>query len=369
VLSILKPELIQRILVRGPNWVGDAVMCTPALGAIRQRFPAAEISLLARPAVANLLSGHTSLDQTIVYEHQGQHAGFMGRFRLAKYLKTLNFDLAVLFPNSLDAALLAFLAKIPRRYGYSTDGRSVLLTDAISLSANAKQLHQVQYYEELIRPLCPTYSSKAPRLSISQSEKDQANQLLLANAVPKDCLLIGLNPGSMYGEAKRWLPERFAEAADQLVEMVATNSKSMAEAKCLILGAPGEEELGHQIAKLMKTHPVVLSGQTTLGSLKAVVQRCQLFLTNDTGPMHIASALGVPVVAVFGPTDHTTTSPYASGHVVVRTSVDCSPCLLRECPIDHRCMTGVTVEQVVQRAQQVLQGRNDSLLKPLRVES
>lgn len=369
MLGTLKPDLIHRILVRGPNWVGDAVMCTPALEGIRQRFPAAEIFLLAKPAVANLLSGQSSLDQTIVYEHQGQHAGFLGTFRLAKTLKALSFDLAVLFPNSFNSALLVFLARITRRYGYSTDGRSVFLTDAISLTPKAKQLHQVQYYEELIRQLCPTYSSTPPSLSISQGEEDQAKQLLLTKSVSPDCLLIGLNPGSMYGGAKRWLPERFAEAADQLVEMVGINRKSMAEVKCLIVGAPGEEELGHQIAKLMKTHPGVLSGQTTLGSLKAVIKRCQLFLTNDTGPMHIASALGVPVIAVFGPTDHTTTSPFASGHVVVRTAVDCSPCLLRECPIDHRCMTGVTVEQVVQNAQQVLQDRDNSLLKTLRVES
>ena len=127
--------------------------------------------------------------------------------------------------------------------------------------------------------------------------------------------------------------------------------------------------LGHQIAGLMRTNPVVLSGQTTLGVLKAVIKRCRLFLTNDTGPMHIANALGVPVVAIFGPTDHTTTSPYISGHVVVRTPVDCSPCLLRECPIDHRCMTGVTVEQVVQNAQQVWKDGNVSLPKRLRVES
>ncbi len=360
----LHPDLIRRILVRGPNWVGDAVMCTPAMQGIRQTFPSAEISLLARPAVANLLRGHSSVDRTIVYEHQDQHAGCLGTFRLAKTLKALAFDVAVLFPNAFDAALLTFLARIPRRYGYATDGRSLLLTDAVSLPPQAKTLHQVRYYEELIRPLCPTYSSKPPVLTVSEDDESQAAKLFTANAVSEACVLVGLNPGSMYGEAKRWLPERFAEAADQVVESLATKEKSAA-VRVVIVGAPGEEGLGHQIAGLMQTHPAVLSGQTSLGVLKAVIKRCRLFLTNDTGPMHIASALGIPVIAVFGPTDHTTTSPFVSGHVVVRTPVNCSPCLLRECPIDHRCMTGVTVEQVVQGTQQVLKDRDVSPLQKL----
>jgi heptosyltransferase-2 len=353
VFAEFKPDTIRRILVRGPNWVGDAVMCTPAMQGIRQTFPSAEISLLALPTVANLLKGHSSFDRTIVYEHQDQHAGFLGTFRLAKILKAQVFDVAVLFPNAFDAALLTFLARIPRRYGYATDGRSWLLTDAVSLPPQANTLHQVRYYEELVRPLCPTYSSKPPVLIVSEDDESQAAKLLTANVVPEDCVLVGLNPGSMYGGAKRWLPERFAEAADQVVESLARKEKFSA-VKVVIVGAPGEEGLGQQIAGLMRTHPVVLSGQTSLGVLKAVIKRFRLFLTNDTGPMHIANALGIPVIAVFGPTDHTTTSPFASGHVVVRTPVNCSPCLLRECPIDHRCMTGVTVEQVVQGTQQVL---------------
>ncbi len=183
MLGELKPDMIRRILVRGPNWVGDAVMCTPALQGIRQTFPSAEISLLARPAVANLLRDHSSLDRTIVYEHQGQHAGFLGKFRLARTLKALAFDVAVLFPNAFDAALLTFLARIPRRYGYATDGRSLLLTDAVSPPPQANTLHQVRYFEELIRPLCPTYSSQSPVLAVSGDDEDQATKILATNAV------------------------------------------------------------------------------------------------------------------------------------------------------------------------------------------
>jgi lipopolysaccharide heptosyltransferase II len=356
----LNPGRVRRILVRGPNWVGDAVMCTPALHAIRQAFAASEICLLARPAVAQLLKDHPILDRTIVYEHQGQHAGLMGRWRLARILKRMQFDLAVLFPNAFDAALLAFLSRVPHRYGYATDGRSCMLTDTVPLPPEAKKLHQVRYYEELVRPLCPAYSPQPPSLHVSSDDEDQAARLLAGHEVASDCLLLGVNPGSMYGGAKRWLPDRFAAAADHIVKDWSVHAQSSATVRCVIVGAPGEEALGDEIASLMRVAPIVLSGKTSLGSLKAVIKRCRLFLTNDTGPMHIANALGVPVVAVFGPTDHTTTSPFAPGYEIVRKPVECSPCFLRECPIDHPCMTGVTVDQVVTAADQILKAQSVS---------
>lgn len=362
-------HMIQRVLIRAPNWIGDAVMCTPALQGIRESFPAAEITLLARPAIVHLLRHHPSLDHAIEYDHQGPHAGLRGKLRLACELKSRGFDLAILFPNAFEAALLSFLARIPRRYGFATDGRSLLLTKAIPLSPEAKKLHQVQYYEELIAPLCPAYSSRPPVLSVSKKDEEQAAQLLMANGVAADCVLLGVNPGSMYGGAKRWIPERFAQAADQVIEKLGTEPKMAEEVKGVIVGAPGEERLGHEIGGFMRTDPVILSGKTSIGVLKAVIKRCRLFLTNDTGPMHIASAFAVPVVAIFGSTDHTTTAPFSSGHVVVRTPVDCSPCLLRECPIDHRCMTEVTVAQVVEASKQALELSHRPSQNFLRVES
>lgn len=335
-------------------------MCIPALQGIHLAFSSAEIFLLARPSVANLLKAHSCVDRIIEYEHQGKHSGLVGKWRLGRTLQSLCCDLGVLFPNSFDAALIAFLARIPRRFGYATDARSLLLTDAVALPLQARQMHQVKYYEGFIRAICPTYSSTPPVLSVSIEDEARANKLLAGHAVPEDGVLLGLNPGSVYGGAKRWLPERFAEAADHIVQNMGTRGLHVDRVWCAIVGAPGEEVLGQRIAGLMQTKPVVLSGKTSLGVLKAVIQRCRLFLTNDTGPMHIASALGVPVVAVFGPTNHAATSPYGEDHILVRTSVDCSPCMLRECPIDHRCMTGVTVEQVVRAAEQVLAGKGPS---------
>ena len=365
----LNPEKIRRILVCAPNWIGDAVMCTPALQGIRSAFSSAEICLLARPTVANLLKTHSCVDRIIENEHKGKHSGLIGKWRLSRAIESLGCCLAVLFPNSFNAALVAFLARIPRRFGYATDGRSLLLTDAVALPNQARQMHQVKYYEEFIRTICPNYSSTLPVLRVSIHDEAQANKLLAGHAVPENGVLLGLNPGSVYGEAKRWLPERFAEAADRIVQNIASRGLHADHVQCVIVGGPGEEALGQRISGLMQMKPVILSGKTSLGVLKAVIQRCRIFLTNDTGPMHIANALGIPVVAVFGPTNHVTTFPYAEGHILVRTPVDCSPCMLRECPIDHKCMTGVTVEQVVRAAEQVLAENRPSPFKKMWVDS
>jgi len=170
-----------------------------------------------------------------------------------------------------------------------------------------------------------------------------AGRLADAGIGPSD-LLIGVNPGSTYGHAKRWLPDRYAEVVNRVVKNA--QNRSGARVGVVILGAKGEEPLGKTIADQIKTRTVVCSGQTTVRELMALVKRCQLFLTNDTGPMHVAAAFQVPLVAVFGPTDWQTTSPFGVDAKLVRQPVSCAPCLLRECPIDHRCMTGVTVEQV-----------------------
>jgi heptosyltransferase II len=208
----------------------------------------------------------------------------------------------------------------------------------------------MQYYVDLLRPLDIMPSPTAPRLFVSEIEEERMRQRLTELGVQATERLIGLNPGSTYGSAKRWLPERFAEAMDRVVEQFG--------GRVVIVGAMGEEALGQAIAEKMHSKPVVLSGRTSIRELMSVIKRCRLFVTNDTGPMHIAAAFGVPVVAVFGPTDFRTTSPVGEAHQIVREPVECSPCLLRECPIDHRCMTRVAVEQVYEAAAEQLQMQN-----------
>ncbi len=335
---------IHRIVVRGPNWLGDAVMCEPALSQVRTIFPQAEITLLVKPAIADLLAQHPAVNRTLVYDDRGRHAGLTGKWTLAGVLRRHRFDLAVLFQNAFEAALISFLAGIPRRFGYATDGRSLLLTDPVSVPSRNVQKHQVEYYWDLLKPLGGHGPAPAPRLFITSEESGAITRRLADAGIGASDLVIGVNPGSTYGHAKRWLPDRYAEVVNRVLRD--PQIQSGARVGVAIIGAKGEERLGEAIAEQIKARTVVCSGLTTVRELMALVKRCQLFLTNDTGPMHLAAAFKVPVVAIFGPTDWQTTSPYQVDAQLVRHPVSCAPCLLRECPIDHRCMTGVTVDQV-----------------------
>lgn len=348
----MRSTIPKKILVRGPNWLGDAVMCEPAIRGLRSATPEAAISLLVKPSVAELFKGHPSIDRIVPYEDKGRHAGLIGKWSLAQELRGADFDCAVLFQNAFEAALLAFTAGIPRRYGYATDGRGFLLSEAVAVPDRRAFVHQVDYYWNMLKPLGLTGKPPAPEMRLSRAEETAMEERLASLGVPMNELVIGLNPGSTYGAAKRWLPERFSEVADRLSQTLSVSEGRVVS--LVIVGAKGEEPLGREIAGRLSARSTVLSGKTTIRELMAVLKRCVLLLTNDTGPMHIASALGVPVVAVFGPTDFRTTSPFGMMHAVVRQPVDCAPCLLRECPIDHRCMTRISVDQVYDTATEIL---------------
>jgi heptosyltransferase II len=341
-------DIVKRILVRGPNWLGDAVMCEPALRGLRGLFPDAQVTLLVKPAVADLFVGHPAVTRLLTYDSKGRHAGFSGKWALAKQLRRQGFDLAVLFQNAFEAAFLTFLARVPRRYGYATDGRSLLLSDPVAVPDPRMLIHQVRYYWDLLKPLGLTGDPPVPELVVlPEEEQAMVGRCAQGGLTPTD-IVVGINPGSTYGDAKRWLPERFAEVTERLCRTIHTSPGQ--QVSVVIFGAKGEERLGQEIAARLSSRSLVLSGATTIRELMAAVKRCSLLLTNDTGPMHIASAFKVPVVAVFGPTDWRTTSPFGGAHAIVREPVDCAPCLLRECPIDHRCMTRVTVDQVYEAA-------------------
>ncbi|MEP6959004.1 MAG: lipopolysaccharide heptosyltransferase II [Nitrospirota bacterium] len=347
-------EAIKRILVRGPNWLGDAVMCEPTLRGLRRLFPDAQIALLVKPGVADLFAGHPALTRVLTYDTKGRHAGLPGKWVLAGQLRRQGFDLAVLFQNAFEAAFLTFLAGVPRRYGYATDGRSLLLSDPVAPPDRRTLVHQVRYYWDLLKPLGLTGDPPAPELVVfPEEEQAMAARFALGGLTASD-VVVGINPGSTYGGAKRWLPDRFAEVTERLCRTICESREQ--QVSVVIFGAKGEEQLGQEIAARMSSRSLVLTGATTIRELMAAVKRCALLLTNDTGPMHIASAFKVPVVAIFGPTDWRTTSPFGDAHAIVRQPVDCAPCLLRECPIDHRCMTRVSVEQVFEAATKQLKG-------------
>lgn len=334
---------VRQILVRGPNWLGDAVMCEPALRGLRRLFPQATMTLLVKPPVAELFQLHPAIDRVMLYEDRGRHAGLAGKWRLAGDLRQHGFDLAVLLQNAFEAALLTALGGIRRRYGYATDGRSLLLSDPVATPDRRAHKHQVHYYWDMLKPLGLSGQPGHPELFVSPDEERVIAERLAHRGITADDVVIGINPGSTYGGAKRWLPDRFAESTERLCRTLNDSGRRPA---VVLVGAKGEEPLGRLIASRLTARAAVLSGATSIRELMAVIKRCAVLVTNDTGPMHIASAVGVPVVAIFGPTDWRTTSPYGDGHALLRHPVDCAPCLLRECPIDHRCMVGVTVDQV-----------------------
>jgi heptosyltransferase-2 len=334
----------QRILIRSVNWIGDAVMTTPAIGAVRGCSPAAEITLLANPLVSQLFSPHEWVDRVITFDRNGRHRGINGRLRLAAELRRQRFDLVIILPNSFDSALVPWLAGIPVRLGKGSDGRSWLLTQRYSV-AETPGRHEIRYYLDLLAHFDITGQAVTPYLTTTPEEDRNAAGLLAAQGIAAGSLVLGINPGATFGSAKRWYPERFAEVARRLaVEW---------QARIVIFGGPDETAIAASIAQHLAGECLNLARKTTVRDLMALIKRCNFFITNDSGPMHIAAAFGVPLVAIFGPTDHTGTAPYSDRAVVVRQDAECAPCKLRECPTDHRCMTAVTADDAIQAAREL----------------
>lgn len=331
----LLPRNQTKILIRATNWVGDAVMSLPAIRAAREALPGAHLTVLARPSVADLYARERAIDGVMLY------AG--SRRQAAAELRRESFDAALLLPNSFDAALVAWRARIPRRIGYRRDGRGWLLTEAIPPPEPGEiPRHQRFYYLELLRR-ARIIHEYPPCADIRLDGRDRARAAGLAAFAVADIRepVVGVSPGAAYGDAKRWLGERFAEAAASVARAHA--------ASVALFGSPAERPLCESIAGSIRAGGVPVrnfAGETTLRQFIDLAAACRIFLTNDSGAMHIASALGVPTVTVFGATDETTTGPTGAWARIVREQVECAPCLLRACPIDHRCMTRVSAERV-----------------------
>jgi lipopolysaccharide heptosyltransferase II len=338
-----------KILVRATNWIGDAVMSLPAIRAIRDRFPGGHLTLLAKPWVAALYEGERAIDWVIPLNVRSGHRDWIAKWKLVRMLRDERFDLAILFPNSFESAALIRLARIPRIVGYNRDGRGVLLSDAVSRPKRGEiPRHERFYYLELLRRvgLIDTVPDVPEiRLDGAEEAKRRGERLFEARGIPMP--VVGISPGAAYGGAKRWLPERFAETGARLA---GETGGSVA-----IFGSAAERSLCQQVAVLSNGRN--LAGETTLREFIDMTAACRMFLTNDSGAMHIASAAGVPSVTIFGPTDEAGTGPLGAQALVVREPVDCAPCLLRECPIDHRCMTRVSTDRVVSAAESLLKVR------------
>ncbi|MFH1077152.1 MAG: lipopolysaccharide heptosyltransferase II [Pseudomonadota bacterium] len=334
------PKTIRRILLRSPNWVGDAILATPAIRAIRKYFPDSEISILAKPWVAPVFEQSPHVDHVLIYDASGIHKGLKGRLRLIRQIKREGFDLAVLFQNAFEAALIAFLGRIPIRIGYDTDGRGLLLTHRAKAvrGTKFKGVHEIYYYLGIITPFGIPEDGAHLTLNLDKEADYRGDKLLEKFGFNAKDKIVGISPGATYGSAKRWFAERFGALADKIYDCYGSS--------ILIFGAPGESDIAEETKKAMHTPAVNLCGKTSLCEAMALIRRCCLFITNDSGLMHIASALDVPLIAIFGPTNSKTTGPVGAKSRIVQVAVECSPCLKPECPTDHRCMKDITVDMV-----------------------
>jgi heptosyltransferase-2 len=314
----------------------------PALRAVRKRFSDAEIAIVARPYVADIYRDQQICDRLVAYDPQGAHAGFSGRERLAGELRAEKFDVALLLQNAFDAAWLAWRASIPERIGYARDGRSFLLTKAVPVPRPGEiSAHEKYYYLELLRRagwIDSLSDETFIAMCVSEEKRRLASQFLAESGVRPHSLRVAIGPGASYGSAKCWLPARFAELANWL--------QVQADADIILFGTTSEANVSKAISEEMRRSPINLTGRTTIADLPALLSQCHLFVGNDSGAMHVAAAVGLPVVAVFGPTDPHGTAPVTPRCTIVQEKPYCSPCFLRRCPTDHRCMTKVTAEMV-----------------------
>jgi heptosyltransferase-2 len=360
---------VTAILVKAPNWVGDCIMATPALAYLRGAFPDARIDVLARPSVAGVLRDNPDVTDVIAADDRKMSPEVLGR------LRAIGYDAIALMPNSLGSAWLAFKLRIPRRVGFARGGRRFLLTHALPFDAlewqtrtpkplsnksipgphepsnGVRPHHMVEYYLRIAKQTAAALrNSAAPepqphlQLMVSDAAREKVADVLQSMGLAGK-RLISVNPGAAYGGAKRWPAERMAAVAQELAgdeyEIVSTASRFEIELTDAVQSYTGRQV--HRVGE-----------QLTLQELAALLPWLSLLITNDSGVMHMAAALEVPTIAIFGPTDWNVTYPFQQNATVIRHSPECAPCFLRECPIDHRCMTRISVDQVIAAGKELL---------------
>ncbi len=336
-----------RIAVFCPNWVGDTVMATPALRALRTHFPDACICGVLRPAAADVLEGLPYFNLRLIWSSRNDHRGARG-WRLVRLIRRFAPQVAILFPNSLRTALVARLSGANRIVGYARDGRSFLLTDRLHAPRNHGQwtpIPQVEYYLRLTDRLGCRRDGYRLELETTPLDEERADEVWQKERLTTARRVVVFNPGGAYGPAKLWPPHYFSELARMFVRRLPGTA-------VLVLCGPGERELAKRIVR-EAAHPMVRSlapYRPSIGLSKACVRRADLMITTDSGPRHFAAAFNVPVVTLFGPTDMRWSETYFEKAVHLQVPVSCGPCQLRRCPLDHRCMTALEPELVYEQA-------------------
>jgi heptosyltransferase-2 len=337
-----------KILIRGTNWIGDAVMTIPAMREMNRIFPDAHITLYTRSWAEGIFRDADFVDEIVSFDRKKR--SITALTDEAALISRDGYDLAVIFPNSFESALVNKLAGIPRRIGYNKDLRGLLLTDPIPVPEWKNRRHEVFYYWELVAETekrvlgRETIGNSAPDISLAVSDQRKSDARTFIEAAGGDLsrITIALGPGATNSRAKQWPAERFAALSDRLLNDLAAN--------VLLLGSGEEAVITGRVAGTVGRRPIDLAGKTGLAEACAVLSVSDLFISNDMGLAHVAAAVGTPTVVIFGPTNDATTRPFADNSMVLRRPVECSPCMLRDCPIDHRCMTGISVDDVLSAA-------------------
>ena len=344
----LQRDQINRIVVRAPNWVGDVVISVPALRQLRRVFPDSHITVVTRAGSADIFVDADFLDDTLIPDG----SGWRSAAKDISEWRQRRFDLALLFQNAFYSAALAFLARVPIRIGYRADRRGILLTHAVPLPTWKNDRHEIYYYLNLVREVerladyPPAQKIDADfALCVSEQRKREAFEILRGVGIRDGLPLVLLCPGSINSRAKRWPTERYAALADLFSE---------SGSQVALIGSSAEAEISRQVLTETRHRPVVLTGRTTVAEATAIISIADILITNDTGPAHIGSAVGTPTLVIFGPTNPATTRPFAPTAEIIRQPPDCAPCMLRDCPIDHRCMTAIQPEQVFAQARRML---------------
>lgn len=347
-----------RVLIRAPNWVGDAVMALPALRELRRIFSRSRLSIAARPWVQGLFDGERLADNLISLDQaRGPFGSVVNFISEAGRFRREQIDFAILLTNSFGTALAVRAGGAKSVAGYPTDARRPLLDQVIAFEPGHRSLHQVRYYLNIAAQIeASIYGTSdidipgsEPRLEVSDEQRQHARSLLerfnIGSGAGHGAILV-INPGATNSSAKRWPAERFARTADRLNEVQGFQT--------IIVGTAGDIPVAEEVARQMRSSVAVIAGQTSIAELKGVLAWARLVISNDTGTSHVSAALGIPTVVVFGPTEHVSTRPLSKRAAIVRHDVECSPCMLRECPIDHRCMTRVEVDDVYAAARSLL---------------
>lgn len=335
-LSQFKP---QNIIVRMPNWVGDMVMATPILTDLRNAFPEAQLTAMCRAPISDLLQEDLSINELFSFTKTTRLVRRDEKKNILDRLRKGQYDLGVILPTTFSSAWWFWQGNVQVRIGYEGSGRRALLTHPLEKPQNVDKQHLVVTYKHLLAPLGIPISDTKPRLYLKEKEIEQAKILLSQHGVKSHHKIVGINPGAAYGSAKCWLPERFRHVTTCLLQ-----DKDVI---IVYFGDLVTSNLVKEVCQGLSTRVINMAGLTSLRELACLISLCNVLLTNDSGPMHIAGALNIPIVALFGSTSSVVTGPWQES-VVIQKHVECAPCYRRTCPIDFRCMKQIEVEEVVQ---------------------